>query len=236
MINQQLLSTTDYQLPTHIAIIMDGNGRWAKDRGLNRTAGHEEGAKTVRKITSYCAKIGIKYLTLYAFSTENWNRPKLEVEFLMRLLEKYLKSELQTYLDNNIRFRAIGDLEKFSKNLRQAIGEVEEKTAHCTGLTQILALNYGSRDEITRAVNKALKDNKEITIDTINSYLDTSFAPDVDLVIRTSGEVRVSNFLLWQSAYAEYFFTKTLWPDFTEYELEDIISDFSKRERRFGGV
>lgn len=220
----------------HLAIIMDGNGRWAKDRGLNRTAGHEEGAKVVRKITSHCAKIGIKYLTLYAFSTENWNRPKLEVEFLMRLLEKYLKSELQTYLDNNIRFRAIGDLEKFSKNLRQAIGEVEEKTSHCTGLTQILALNYGSRDEITRAVNKALKDNKEITTDTINSYLDTSFAPDVDLVIRTSGEVRVSNFLLWQSAYAEYFFTKTLWPDFSEYELEDIISDFSKRERRFGGV
>jgi undecaprenyl diphosphate synthase len=236
MTNQQLLSTINHQLPTHIAIIMDGNGRWAKDRGLNRTAGHEEGAKTVRKITSYCAKIGIRYLTLYAFSTENWNRPKLEVEFLMRLLEKYLKSELQTYLDNNIRFRAIGDLDKFSKNLQKVIFDVEKKTSNCTGLTQILALNYGSRDEITRAVNKALKDNKEITIDTINGYLDTAFAPDVDLVIRTSGEVRVSNFLLWQSAYAEYFFTKTLWPDFNEYELEDIISDFSKRERRFGGV
>lgn len=236
MTNSKSLPTANYQLPTHVAIIMDGNGRWAKDRGLNRTAGHEEGAKTVRKITSYCAKIGIQYLTLYAFSTENWNRPKLEVEFLMRLLEKYLKSELQTYLDNNIRFRAIGDLDKFSKNLQKAIYDVEGKTSHCTGLTQILALNYGSRDEITRAVNRALKDNKEMTIDTINSYLDTAFAPDVDLVIRTSGEVRISNFLLWQSAYAEYFFTKTLWPDFNEYELEDIISDFSKRERRFGGV
>lgn len=220
----------------HLAIIMDGNGRWAKDRGLNRTAGHEEGAKTVRKITIHCAKLGIKYLTLYAFSTENWNRPKLEVDFLMKLLEKYLKNELITYLDNNIRFKAIGDLSKFSKNLQNIIQDIENKTSKNSGLTQTLALNYGSKDEITRAVNKALLDGKEINEFIINEYLDTSFAPDVDLVIRTSGEVRVSNFLLWQSAYAEYFFTKTLWPDFNEVELDDILDDYYTRERRFGGV
>jgi undecaprenyl diphosphate synthase len=224
------------QLPKHIAIIMDGNGRWAKDRGLKRTAGHEEGAKTVRAITEHCAKIGIKYLTLYAFSTENWNRPKLEVDFLMRLLERYLKSELDTYLKNNIRFKAIGDIEKFSKNLQETIQYVEDKTSNCSGLTQTLALNYGSQDEISRAVNKALKVGEEITPQIIEKYLDSAYAPNVDLVIRTSGEVRISNFLLWQSAYAEYFFTKTLWPDFDIYELDDIISDFSKRERRFGGV
>ncbi|NLO16720.1 MAG: di-trans,poly-cis-decaprenylcistransferase [Arcobacter butzleri] len=224
------------QLPKHIAIIMDGNGRWAKDRGLKRTAGHEEGAKIVRAITEHCTKIGIKYLTLYAFSTENWNRPKLEVDFLMRLLERYLKSELDTYLKNNIRFKAIGDIEKFSKNLQETIQYVEDKTSNCSGLTQTLALNYGSQDEISRAVNKALKVGEEITPQIIEKYLDSAYAPNVDLVIRTSGEVRISNFLLWQSAYAEYFFTKTLWPDFDIYELDDIISDFSKRERRFGGV
>ncbi|QOG12189.1 di-trans,poly-cis-decaprenylcistransferase [Arcobacter sp. FWKO B] len=236
MTNLQSLSTTNHQLPTHIAIIMDGNGRWAKERNLNRTAGHEEGAKTVRKITTHCAKLGIEYLTLYAFSTENWNRPKLEVEFLMRLLEKYLKNELNTYLDNNIRFKAIGNLTKFSKSLQSIIKDVENQTSKNTGLTQTLALNYGSKDEIIRAVNKALSEGIDINETSINKYLDTAYAPNVDLVIRTSGEIRISNFLLWQSAYAEYFFTKTLWPDFNEYELDDILSDFSRRERRFGGV
>ena len=223
-------------IPSHIAIIMDGNGRWAKERGLNRTAGHEEGAKTVRKITSYCAKIGVKYLTLYAFSTENWDRPKLEVEFLMKLLEKYLKSELEVYLKNNIKFKAIGDLDRFSKGLQKTIFEMQEKTAHCTGLTQVLALNYGSKNEIIRAIKKLNEQNLEVTEENLESCLDTSGMRDVDILIRTSGEVRLSNYLLWQNAYAEMFFTQTYWPDFNESELDDILSDFRKRERRFGGI
>ena len=223
-------------IPSHIAIIMDGNGRWAKERGLNRTAGHEEGARTVRKITSYCAKIGVKYLTLYAFSTENWERPKLEVEFLMKLLEKYLKSELEVYLKNNIKFKAIGDLDRFSKGLQKTIFETQEKTAHCTGLTQVLALNYGSKNEIIRAIKKLNEQNLEVTEENLESCLDTSGMGDVDILIRTSGEVRLSNYLLWQNAYAEMFFTQTYWPDFNESELDDILSDFGKRERRFGGI
>ncbi len=223
-------------LPSHIAIIMDGNGRWAKERGLNRTSGHEEGAKTVRRITSYCAEIGIKYLTLYAFSTENWNRPKLEVEFLMKLLEKYLKNELEVYLKNNIKFKAIGDLNRFSKSLQKTIFETQDKTIHCTGLTQVLALNYGSKNEIIRAIKKLNELNLEITEKNLESCLDTSGMGDVDLLIRTSGEVRLSNYLLWQNAYAEMFFTQTYWPDFNEAELDDILSDFGKRERRFGGI
>ena len=223
-------------IPSHIAIIMDGNGRWAKERGLNRTAGHEEGARTVRKITSYCAKIGVKYLTLYAFSTENWDRPKLEVEFLMKLLEKYLKSELEVYLKNNIKFKAIGDLDRFSKGLQKTIFETQEKTAHCTGLTQVLALNYGSKNEIIRAIKKLNEQNLEVTEENLESCLDTSGMGDVDILIRTSGEVRLSNYLLWQNAYAEMFFTQTYWPDFNQSELDDILSDFGKRERRFGGI
>ena len=223
-------------LPKHIAIIMDGNGRWAKQRGLKRTAGHEEGARVVRNITIHCAKIGIKYLTLYAFSTENWTRPKLEVEFLMKLLEKYLKNELNTFLQNNIRFKAIGDLDKFSKSLQNIIKEIEEKTAKNSALTQVLALNYGSKDEIIRAIKKLNEKNLEVNEQNFESCLDTYFMPNVDLLIRTSGEVRLSNYLLWQNAYAEMFFTPTLWPDFKADELDDILSDFIKRERRFGGV
>lgn len=227
---------SDINIPSHIAIIMDGNGRWAKERGLNRTAGHEEGAKTVRKITSYCADIKVKYLTLYAFSTENWQRPKLEVEFLMKLLDKYLKNELNVYLENNIRFKAIGDLSRFSKALQKTIKETEEKTSKCSGLTQVLALNYGSKDEIIRAIKKLNALNLEVTEENLESCLDTAGMPDVDILIRTSGEVRLSNYLLWQNAYAEMFFTKTYWPDFNEAELDDILSDFTKRERRFGGI
>ena len=222
--------------PNHIAIIMDGNGRWAKEQKLNRTAGHEKGAQVVRDITVHCSKIGIKYLTLYAFSTENWSRPKLEVEFLMKLLERYFKSELPIYLENNVKFKAIGDLSKFSKKLQNIIKDTEQKTASCTGLTQILALNYGSRDEITRAVQKLTEKKLEITQENINNNLDTKDIPDVDLLIRTSGEIRVSNYLLWQIAYAEMFFTQTYWPMFTPNELDDIISDFNRRERRFGGI
>jgi len=223
-------------MPTHIAVIMDGNGRWAKEKGLNRTSGHEEGAKVVREITTHCSDLGVKYLTLYAFSTENWNRPKLEVQFLMKLLERYFKSELPIYIKNNVKFKAIGDIGKFSQSLKNIIRNTEEKTAHCSGLTQILALNYGSRDEIVRAVKKIDQQNLEINEQNINNALDTNGIPDVDLLIRTSGEVRISNFLLWQIAYAEMFFTQTYWPQFTANELDDIISDFARRERRFGGV
>jgi len=224
------------EMPTHIAIIMDGNGRWAKERNLKRTAGHEEGALRVRDITTHCNNVGVKYLTLYAFSTENWNRPKLEVEFLMKLLERYLKKELEVYLKNGVRFKAIGNLSKFSKSLQTVITKTEEKTKHCTGLTQVLALNYGSRDEIVRAVKKLNHENLEVSEENINNCLDTSFMPDVDLLIRTSGEVRLSNYLLWQNAYAEMFFISTYWPEFTENVLDDIISDYRQRERRFGGI
>ncbi len=230
------MSNIVLEIPKHIAIIMDGNGRWAKEQGLNRTAGHEQGAKTVRNITIHCSDIGIKYLTLYAFSTENWSRPRLEVEFLMKLLERYFKSELLIYLENNVKFRAIGNLSKFSKKLQKIIKETEDKTAKCSGLVQVLALNYGSRDEIVRAVEKLNKQNLEVSEENINNCLDTVNMPDVDMLIRTSGEVRISNYLLWQSAYAEMFFTQTYWPEFEINELDDIISDFHKRERRFGGI
>lgn len=227
---------SEIEIPKHVAIIMDGNGRWAKERGLNRTAGHEEGAKTVRRITSYCSDIGIKYLTLYAFSTENWERPKLEVEFLMKLLERYLKKELSVYLENNIKFKAIGDISRFSKTLQNTIYETQNKTASCTGLTQVLALNYGSKNEIIRAIKKLNELNLEVTEENFETCLDTAGMGDVDILIRTSGEVRLSNYLLWQNAYAEMFFTQTYWPDFNESELDDILSDFSNRERRFGAI
>ena len=223
-------------MPKHIAMIMDGNGRWAKERGLNRTSGHEEGAKTVRKMTQYCSDIGIKYLTLYAFSTENWERPKLEVEFLMKLLERYLKKELEVYLKNNIKFKAIGDLNRFSKSLQKTISDTEIKTSNCTGLTQVLALNYGSKNEIIRAIKKLNEQNLEVNEVNLESCLDTAGMGDVDILIRTSGEIRLSNYLLWQNAYAEMFFTQTYWPDFSKAELDDILSDFSKRERRFGAI
>lgn len=227
---------TKETLPKHIAIIMDGNGRWAKEKGLKRTAGHQEGANVVRQITKYCNEIGIEYLTLYAFSTENWNRPKLEVEFLMRLLETWIENELEVFINNNVRFKTIGDLSKFSIRLQKTIKNAIHKTKNCTGLTQVLALNYGSRDEITRAVQKVVDKNLPLTQENINSNLDTAGIADVDLLIRTSGEIRISNFLLWQCAYAEMFFTQTYWPDFTTSELDDILSDFGQRERRFGGI
>lgn len=227
---------SDLRMPEHIAMIMDGNGRWAKERGLKRTAGHKKGAEVVREITTYCAEIGIKYLTLYAFSTENWKRPKLEVEYLMKLLEKYLKDELKVYLENNIKFRAIGDLSKFSKSLQTRILKTQELTSSCSGLTQVLALNYGSKDEIIRAIKKLNEKGLEVSEENLEACLDTAGIPPVDIMIRTSGEVRLSNYLLWQNAYAEMFFIQTYWPDFTKSELDDIVSDFSRRERRFGAV
>jgi len=221
-------------LPSHIAIIMDGNGRWAETQGKNRTYGHEKGAEIVRAITTFCAAHSeIDRLTLYAFSTENWKRPKIEVEFLMKLLERYLKSERSAYLEGNIRFEPIGDLSIFSKSLRSVIDDVQNATAQCDGLTQCLALNYGGRDEIVRAAN-ALRENGPLSVESLTHALDCTH--DVDLLIRTGGDHRLSNFLLWQAAYAELFFTKTLWPEFTTDELESIIKKFRTVERRFGGL
>ncbi len=219
----------------HLAIIMDGNGRWAQKRGLKRVEGHKKGAEVVKEITTYCANNPeIKILTLYAFSTENWKRPKMEVDFLMKLLDNYLKKELLTYIENEVKFEVIGDISKFSKNLRERIEYTKDKTKNFKKLTQVLALNYGSRDEITRAVKKMIEKEEEVTPENIQKNLDLS--RDVDLLIRTSGEIRLSNFLLWQMAYAEMYFTKTMWPDFTSKELEKILNEFKKRERRFGGI
>ena len=219
----------------HLAIIMDGNGRWAKKRGLKRIEGHKKGAEVVKEITTYCANNPeIDILTLYAFSTENWKRPKMEVEFLMKLLDNWLKKELDTYIKNDVKFETIGDISKFSDKLKKRIEYTKEITKNNKKLTQVLALNYGSRDEITRAVKKLVEKNEKITPENIQKNLDIT--RDVDLLIRTSGEIRVSNFLLWQIAYAEMFFTKTLWPDFNSKELEEILNEFKKRERRFGGI
>ncbi|WP_345980857.1 di-trans,poly-cis-decaprenylcistransferase [Sulfurimonas sp. HSL3-2] len=219
----------------HVAIIMDGNGRWAEKRGEKRVKGHEQGAKVVREITEYCAAHKeIERLTLYAFSTENWKRPRLEVEFLMKLLEKYLKNELEVYIKNNIRFEPIGDTRAFSASLQKLIKEVKQKTAHCDGLVQSLALNYGSHDEILRAVNKLRDEKKDITNEMLSNALDCKH--QVDVMIRTGGDHRISNFLLWQISYAELFFTDTLWPDFSTKELKNIMEEFTKRERRFGGL
>ncbi len=219
----------------HIAIIMDGNGRWAELQGKKRVKGHEVGATVVKDITTYCSNHkDIERLTLYAFSTENWKRPKLEVEFLMKLMQRYLKNELPIYLENNVRFEPIGDLSAFSKSLQDTIHDVKEKTANCDGLIQSLALNYGAKNEIVRAVNRLKNQPDEITEEMLSNELDCK--DEVDLLIRTGGDCRISNYLLWQLAYAELSFTKVLWPDFTTEHLEKIIEDFTKVERRFGGL
>ena len=228
-------------LPKHLAIIMDGNGRWAKKQGLIRAIGHENGTKSVRITVETCAKLGIENLTLYAFSTENWNRPKLEVETLMKLLISSLKKELKTLVDNNSRLNSIGNLERLPKSAQKELLEVIEKTKNNTRMVLTLALNYGAREEMLNAV-KIISDkvkNNIISIDTIdesiiNQHLYTQNLPDVDLLIRTSGEHRISNFLLWQIAYAELYFTEVLWPDFKEEDLYEAIISYQKRERRFG--
>ena len=219
----------------HVAMIMDGNGRWAEFRGEKRVKGHEEGAKVVRDITTFCSNHpDIERLTLYAFSTENWKRPRLEVEFLMKLMERYLKNELETYLQNNVRFEPIGDTRAFSKSLQKMIQEVAKKTAHCDGLVQSLALNYGSHDEILRAINKLKNEDEDITQMMFSNALDCKH--QVDILIRTGGDKRISNFLLWQISYAELFFIDTLWPDFNEDQFSNILKDFQQRDRRFGGL
>jgi undecaprenyl diphosphate synthase len=229
------------ELPQHIAVIMDGNGRWAQQQGKNRLHGHEAGAKAVRNTVEAAAKLGIKHLTLYAFSTENWNRPKTEVSTLMSLLVRNLRRELRQMTKNNIRLSAIGSLDKLPKKVREELVEVIEKTQSNTGTNLTLALSYGAREEIKQAVidiSKKVK-NSIINVESIdetiiNEHLYTQHLPDVDLLIRTSGEIRISNFLLWQIAYAELYFTDVMWPEFDEYELHQAINSYLKRERRFG--
>ena len=236
-----LTSISPKNLPKHLAVIMDGNGRWAKQKGLLRAMGHESGTKSVRQIVEASAKLGIENLTLYAFSTENWNRPKLEVNTLMQLLVHSLKNELKTLQDNNVRLQTIGNTNKLPKNIQKELLEVIEKTKNNTRTNLTLALSYGSREELLNAVktisNKVK--NNIISIDTIdesiiNEHLYTHNLPDVDLLIRTSGEHRISNILLWQIAYAELFFTDVLWPDFSDEHLYEAIISYQKRERRFG--
>lgn len=228
-------------LPKHLAIIMDGNGRWAKKQGLLRALGHESGTKSVKENIKSCAKLGIECLTLYAFSTENWNRPKLEVETLMKILIKSLKKELKTLQENDIKLNAIGNLGKLPKSAQNELQDVMNKTKNNSRMTLTLALSYGSREEIVNAVktisNKVK--NNIISLDSIddsiiNEHLYTQNLPEVDLLIRTSGEHRISNFLLWQIAYAELYFTDILWPDFKEKDLYEAIISYQKRERRFG--
>jgi undecaprenyl diphosphate synthase len=229
------------RLPKHIAIIMDGNGRWAKKQGMARAFGHENGAKAVRQVVEGCAEIGVENLTLYAFSTENWKRPKLEVQTLMRLLISSLKKEIKTLHDNNIKLCTIGNLNTLPSRVYKELVDVIEKTKLNTRMTLTIALSYGSREELLSTVKEIsikVKNNiispENIDESIINEHLYTRNLPDVDLLIRTSGEQRISNFLLWQIAYAELYFTNTLWPDFSKEDLYHAIIEYQKRERRFG--
>jgi len=226
-------------LPAHIGIIMDGNGRWAKQRGQIRTAGHEEGLKRAKEIAKAASDLGIKYVTLYAFSTENWKRAKSEVGFLMNLIHTHLLKELKFYKENSIRVRLLGDITGLPAIIQKDILETEKDTKDFTGLTICLAINYGGRDEIVRSIKKMIKEGipeQEITEGTVSSHFDFPELPDVDLLIRTGGEQRISNFLIWQASYAEFLFTKTLWPDYNKEEFYNNIAEFQKRTRRFGAV
>ncbi|GAA4273992.1 isoprenyl transferase [Aquimarina gracilis] len=238
MIDKKQLNSN---IPEHVAIIMDGNGRWAKKKGLFRAAGHERGTKAVREAVESCAEIGVKYLTLYAFSTENWNRPKLEVDTLMKLLVSSLKKEIKTLQENNIKLNAIGNLQSLPGKARKELLEVIEKTKSNSRMTLTLALSYGSREELIKTIEEISIKVKNGVISphlinetVINEHLYTKNLPDVDLLIRTSGEQRISNFLLWQIAYAELYFTEILWPDFRKADLFEAILNYQKRERRFG--
>jgi undecaprenyl diphosphate synthase len=230
-------------LPRHLGIIMDGNGRWAKKRGLPRSAGHVAGAKVFKTIVRYCSRIGIEYLTVYAFSTENWKRPQEEVSSLMGLFKTYLRDALDNFLSENVKVRFLGDTSVFDPQLKELIQEITDVSANRTGMVLNIALNYGGRAEIARAVQLLAKDVKngklqpeEITEELISSKLYTAGQPDPDLIIRPSGENRTSNFLLWQSAYAEYLVMDILWPDFTTKDLEHAFDVYASRNRRFGGV
>ena len=225
-------------LPKHIAIIMDGNGRWAKKRGLPRTAGHAAGSKTFKDIARYANKIGLEYLTVYAFSTENWKRPKEEVDNIMGILRDYLK-DAKNFKDENIKVKFIGDLVPLADDIKELIDEAEKESENATGLKLNIALNYGGRDELVHAVKDIIKEGinpEDITEDIISSHLYTAGQPDPDFIIRPSGEYRLSNYLIWQSAYAEYWFSNILWPDFSPKDLDKAIEEYSHRNRRFGGV
>ena len=227
------------RIPEHIAIIMDGNGRWAMDRGLDRTFGHKEGVETVKKITSECARLGVKYLTLYTFSTENWNRPAYEIEALMGLVLSFVEMDLFT--DNGIKFRMVGDLDRLPQSVQDKIHYMEDLTKDGKKMTVIMAMSYSSKQELTRATRLIAEEVKEgklkaedITEQTINDHLFTNFMPDPELLIRTGGELRISNYLLWQCAYSEFYFCDTYWPDFDEEALHKAIANYQSRQRRFG--
>ncbi len=225
-------------VPTHIAIIMDGNGRWAKRRSMPRSAGHVAGAKTFKDIARYCNKIGVKYLTVYAFSTENWKRPQAEVDGIMNLLRDYLK-DATNFKSENIKLKFIGDFSPLAEDIKDLIEKDEKESENATGLQVNIALNYGGRDELVHAVRDIVKSGvsaEDITEDTISRHLYTADMPDPDLIIRPSGEYRLSNYLIWQSAYSEFWFSDVLWPDFAPKHLEKAIEDFNNRNRRFGGV
>ena len=231
------------KVPQHIAIILDGNGRWAKAKGMPRNYGHAQGSKNVERICEEAWRMGIKYLTVYAFSTENWNRPASEVSALMTLLRNYMKTCLKTAAKNDMKIRVIGDIEPLDDDIKKRIRELEAATVNNGGLNFTIALNYGSRDELTRAARKMARDcaDGKLKADDIDeavfeSYLDTHGIPDPDLMIRTSGEQRLSNYLLWQLAYSEFYFTDVPWPDFTKEELVKAIEEYNHRHRRFGGV
>lgn len=225
-------------LPEHIAIIMDGNGRWAKKRSLPRSAGHAAGSKNFKTIARYCNKIGLKYLTVYAFSTENWKRPQEEVNNIMNILRDYLK-DAKNFKDENIKVKFIGNLEPLDEDIKELIADAEHESAEATGLHLNIALNYGGRDEITNAVKKIVSEGikaEDITEDTVTERLYTQGQPDPDYIIRPSGEYRLSNYLIWQAAYAEYWFSDVLWPDFTPKHLEKALEEYNRRNRRFGGI
>ncbi len=230
-------------VPQHVAIILDGNGRWAKSKGMPRNYGHAQGSKNVERICEEAWRMGIKYLTVYAFSTENWNRPQDEVDALMKLLRNYMKTCLKTAKKNDMKIRVIGDITRLDEDIRNRIVELEEATKGNGGLNFQIAINYGSRDEIVRSVKKLAADCAEGKVDAgsiderlFGQYLDTSGIPDPDLLIRTSGELRLSNFLLWQLAYTEFYFTDVYWPDFTKEELIKAVDYYNSRDRRYGGV
>lgn len=238
-----IMINSNLNIPTHIAIILDGNGRWAKKKMMPRNYGHTQGSKVVEKICEDAYHMGIKYLTVYAFSTENWKRPQEEIDALMKLLKSYLKTSIKTSAKNNMRVRIIGDNSRLSEDIKASIQELEEASKDNTGLNFQVALNYGGRDEIIRAVSALSQDvlDKKVELKDINEmifeqYLDTKGIPDPDLLIRTSGEQRISNFLLWQLAYTEFYFTDVLWPDFTKEELEKAVEYYSNRTRKFGAI
>ncbi len=237
------ISLEGMHIPRHVALILDGNGRWAKKRGLPRTMGHKEGCVTVEKTVETAARMGIEYLTVYGFSTENWKRSAEEVGALMQLFRYYMVRLLKVASENNVRVRMIGDRTRFDSDIVEGINRLEEETKGNTGLTFVIAVNYGGRDEITRAARRMMHDcaegrlsADEVTENTVASYLDTAGMPDPDLLIRTSGELRLSNYLLWQLAYTEIYVTDCLWPDFDREELARAIVAYNKRDRRFGGA